>query len=206
MQIENLFQNMSFGGGEVPSPKTTTMLSQLSEFSFFEPSARLIQALNELSNFQMLGQNAPDDIDEQFEYRIKEQLADDMMIRVQTITGETQPLDSVAYQFLNYVKERERSRSLLPGSTDVLRDFLSELKEDLKREIRNNVGEMELKDFASTFWQDLLNVYFRPLKEGMEILQYEYDNYFRPDYPDDVTLFGFSMNELYNMHFPHWII
>jgi len=196
MQIADLFQNMSLGGG--PSPKTRMMLSPLSEVNpSFEPSARLIQALNELSNFQMLGENAPDDMDEQVEYRIKEQLADFMKRRVQTITGEIQ------HQFLTYVKERERIQLLLPGSTDVLRNFLSENADNLKQEIGYNVGNSDLKEFASTFWHDLEVRYFRPLKEGMMILQYEYTTYFHPGFPGYVDLFDFRMDELYKMHFPH---
>ena len=199
MQLQNLLQNMSLGGGEVRSPETTMMLSELDKLNpSFKPSARLIQALNELSNFKMLYEGVVVD-DFYVEMQMKERLAAYMMERVQTITGE------VAEQFLEYVKKREEKdkhgiRSLLPGSSDVLKKFLSENAQDLGKEMMNNIGDVELQEFASTFWHDLEVRYFRPLKEGMMILQYEYNTYL---HPDDVDLNDFSMNELYEMHFPH---
>ena len=202
MQLQNLFQNMSLGGGDVPSPETTMLLSELEKLNpSFKPSATLIQALNELSNFQMLGGNAPDDMNEQEEYRIKEQLAEYMMERVQTITGE------VAEQFLEYVKKREEKDkhgipSLLPGSSGVLRKYLSQNAQDLGKEMEINIGDVGLEDFASTFWHDLEVRYFRPLKEGMMILQREYNTYFRSDFPYAVDINDFSMNDLYEDAFP----
>lgn len=176
------------------------MLSGLFEsYPSFEPSEKLIQALNILSNFQFLGGNEAPILDEEAEEEKKEHLANYMMPFVQTITGE------LAKKFPEYVKKRENSRSLLPGSSTVLKEFLSENAQDLKKELMRNIDNVESEGFASCFWHDLYVRYVRPLKESMMILQYEYERYFNSDFPDDVDINNYSMHELYDKHFPQLV-